>query len=403
LLQETCQKEGAKGNQQNTEGRIVSRHKIASEVTVDRKTSIPPSRSAPAARYPSLHTAELPLLLLLASSTDSDLAKQVEYLKAENGILRKRIDKRLYLTTAEKRLLVKLGLAIGKGIGALLTVVAYPTFRRWVGLYEPAAAGTKPKGARGKGGRPRTPDETRELVLRLARENDWGYTRILGELRKLSTTKISRSTVVNILRENDSTKGTWADFLKSHAQSLWQCDFFSKNIVTAAGIRQCFVLAFIHVQTRRVWLSPWTFKPDAPWMTEQAEGFLVHAKTQGLAAGVVLRDRDSKYTTAFDGALEAGGVTVTRVGYRSPNQNAYVERFVQAIERECLDRFIVFGREHLDHVCREYVEYYHIERPHQGMGNRPLTGSAAMSTVGEVLCGERLGGVLRHYHRAVAA
>src|SRR5258706_15799362 len=86
-----------------------------------------------------------------------------------------------------------------------------------------------------------------------------------------------------------------------------------------------------------------------------------------------------------------GGATVKVVGFRSPNQNAYVERFVQAIERECLDKFIVFGREHLDHVCREYVEHYHVERPHQAMGNRPLIGRpAAMPTVGKVVCRERL-------------
>jgi putative transposase len=351
-----------------------------------------------------------PLLLLLASSTDSDLVKQVEYLKAENRILRRLVGKRPYLDEPDKRLLVKLGQAIGKGIKDLLSIVSYPTYRRWVGLYDPAGAGTKPREARGKGGRPRTSDETRELVLRLARENDWGYTRILGELRKLSTTKVSRSTVVNILRENrldpksDPTKGTWADFLKSHAQSLWQCDFFSKHIVTAAGIRQCFVLAFIHVQTRRVFLSPCTFKPDAPWMTEQAERFLAHAEAQHLEAGVVLRDHDCKYTVAaFDRTLEAGGATVKVVGFRSPNQNAYVERFVQAIEQECLDKFIVFGREHLDHVCREYVEHYHVERPHQALENRPLTGTGAVPpNTGQVICRERLGGVLRHYHRAAA-
>ena len=164
-----------------------------------------------------------PLLLLLASSTDSDLAKQVEYLRAENRILRAKLRKRPHLTEPEKRLLVRLGQAVGKGIKDLLTIVAYPTFRRWVGLYDPASAGTKPTGSTGKakGGRPRTPDETRELVLRLARENDWGYTRILGELKKLGVGKISRTTVVNILRAErldpkaDPGKGTWAEFLKA--------------------------------------------------------------------------------------------------------------------------------------------------------------------------------------------
>src|SRR5690349_18790641 len=82
-----------------------------------------------------------PLLLLVAKSTESELAKQVEYLKAENAILGKRIDKRLYLDPEVKRLLVKLGLAVGRGVTALLTVVSYPTFRRWIGLFAPESAG----------------------------------------------------------------------------------------------------------------------------------------------------------------------------------------------------------------------------------------------------------------------
>jgi len=195
-----------------------------------------------------------PLLCLIAGSSDNQLAKQIEYLKAENQILRKHLGKCVKLEEAEKRLLVKLGQTVGKGIAALLNVVKYETYRRWVTLYDPNYQ-AKPAGAKGKGGRPRTSDEIRELVLKLARENSWGYTRILGELKKLGITKICRSTVVNILKENqldpktDPTKGTWADFLKAHTKSLWGCDFFSKHIVTAQGIRQCFVLAFLHVNT----------------------------------------------------------------------------------------------------------------------------------------------------------
>jgi putative transposase len=245
----------------------------------------------------------------------------------------------------------------------------------------------------------------------LARENDWGYTRILGELKKLGLGKISRTTVCNILRENqldpktDATKGTWADFLKAHAKSLWQCDFFSKHIVTTKGaIRQCFILAFVHIYSRKVWLSPCTFKPDAAWMKAQADTFLAHAKVQDLPAQVVLRDRDSKYTApSFDDKLEAAGLRVTKVGFRAPNMNAYVERFVQAIQQECLDQFIIFGTEHFDHMCREYLEHYHTERPHQAVGNVALIASSApRPSEGKVVCRERLGGVLRHYYREAA-
>ena len=91
------------------------------------------------------------------------------------------------------------------------------------------------------------------------------------------------------------------------------------------------------------------------------------------------------------------------MAFRSPNMNAYVERFVQAIEHECLDRFIVFGQEHLDHVCGEYVEHYHTERPHQALGKQPPIAPGAPAPIaGVITCAERLGGVLRHYFRDAA-
>jgi transposase InsO family protein len=114
---------------------------------------------------------------------------------------------------------------------------------------------------------------------------------------------------------------------------------------------------------------------------------------------VVLRDRDCKYSQALDGALEGAGVTTKKV-YCSPNMNAYIERFVQTIQQECLDRFVCFGQEHLDHVVGEFVEHYHLERPPPGDGQRAAVrraeGTAALDR-GEAACSERLGGVLRHY------
>jgi putative transposase len=149
-----------------------------------------------------------------------------------------------------------------------------------------------------------------------------------------------------------------------------------------------------------------TFQTSNAWVAQQAQTFVAHAKSLGLPAGLVFRDRDKKFRTEeFDGELGRAGVKVVRLPFRAPNTNAYVERFVQSIEQECLDKFRIFDPEHLDHLIREYIEYYHTERPHQGKGNVPLTGSPAPapeSAEGEVFCRERLGGVLRHYFRVAA-
>jgi putative transposase len=272
-------------------------------------------------------------------------------------------------------------------------------------------AGEPVRPTNGKG-RHRTPEYIRELVRRLAKENpDWGYTRVLGELRKLNI-RISRSNVVNILRQGghdprlDPNQGTWAHFLRAHAATLWQCDFFFKYAATPDGLlRKCYALVFVHVASRQVFVSPSTWHPTGPWVASQAVAFVEHARALGAGPGIVLRDNDGSFTAAFDRALAQRGAEAKRLVISAPNTNAYVERFVQSIKQECLGHFAICGPEHMDHLIREYVEHYHTERPHQGKGNMPLTGPPApapVSAEGEIVCRERLGGVLRHYYRAAA-
>ena len=115
-------------------------------------------------------------------------------------------------------------------------------------------------------GRPKISLVIREVIVQMAKDTGWGYSRILGELRKLGLGKLSRQSVKNILVENGLDpgpkrgKGSWSEFLKIHAETLWQVDFFSKNVWTLQGPRQVFALAFIHVATRRVFATPATFQ-----------------------------------------------------------------------------------------------------------------------------------------------
>src|SRR5207248_3673290 len=126
----------------------------------------------------------------------------------------------------------------------------------------------------------------------------------------------------------DRGEDSWARFLSIHAATLWQCDFFSHKVRTWGGWKDCLVLAFIHVGTRRVFVSPCTRKPDAAWVQAQAAAFIGHlAETAQTAAVTILfRDRDGKYASPFDDALRAAGVDARRTPVRSPNMNAFIER-----------------------------------------------------------------------------
>ncbi len=349
-----------------------------------------------------------PLILLLARSAQPQLIRYVEYLKTENRILRSKLPKRITITPAERQKLVKVGKPLGKAIKELITIVTPRTFARWI---------SGENGARykrtAKPGRPRTPDEIRELVTQMAKDNGWGLGRILGELKKLGIRKICKTTVRNILLEHGFDpgpkrgEGTWDDFIKIHAKTLWACDFFSKKVWTFGGLVEYFVLFFIQPSTRKVHIAGITANPDGVWMAQQARNLCMFFDDLPDRPKYIVCDQDTKFTAQFEEILKIDDIELKRTAVRAPNQNAYAERWVQSIKQECLDLFVVFGEKHFRHIIQEYVRYYHDHRPHQALSNLPPMMNAVPEQVEclgpeDVVRHESLGGLLTHYQRKAA-
>lgn len=354
------------------------------------------------------------LFLMLASATRQELARHVKYLKAENVLLRSRLPKRIDLEPKERNRLVRLGRKLGsKVIGELVTIVSPATFLKWIRQAARAAAPIAPAVSRRKPGRPRTPEEIRKLILKLARENDWGYTRILSALRQLGIRKITRQTVKNILKDAgldpgpERGEGTWDDFLRRHMDTLWQSDFLSVKALTKAGFVDLYLLAFIHLGTRRAWISPCTAHPDSAWVTQQGRNLLMHAEDVGLMPEYVQHDRDTKFTAAFDDVFESAGVTINKTVPHSPNLNAFIERFIQTAKQEVFSRFVICGEKHLNHLVREFQAHYNFERSHSSRDHLPpaMEKEPELATtikMADVACETRLGGLLKHYWRRAA-
>lgn len=195
------------------------------------------------------------------------------------------------------------------------------------------------------------------------------------------------------------------------AASLWQCDFFTQKVLTVKGLREVFVLACLNVKTRRVVLSPATFHPNEVWVVRQTETFVKQARADGLRVRYVQRDRDGKFGKAFDSALRHFRVEPVPSPPQAPNPQAFVERFIGSIRRECLNHFVFFGAKHLDAVACSWLAHYHPERPHQGReiellmrapGKRKPVADSMTFSLRDVCCRKRLGGLLKHYERAAA-
>jgi len=340
------------------------------------------------------------LLLLLGKMTHGDLMKQIEYLKAENEILRKRMGKHIRTTPAERRKLLRYGLPLDKEIKGLISIVRYETFQLWVRRYKRKQEPEKVK----RRGRPKTLKEIRLLVVRLAKENSWGYVRILGELKKLGINRLSKSSIKNILKKNnldpnpERSKDNWNSFIKRHFKTLWACDFFTKQVLTTLGPRVFFVLFFINVKTRKVHIAGITRYPNREWVSKHTKSLLSLLDYDKKGKKLLIRDRDAKFSREFDEQFGNSGFTVQKIPFMSPNLNPHAESWIGTIKRECLNHFFVFGERHLRYLIKEYVKYYNSTRPHSSIDNMPLE-YRSRKNVGKIRCRSSLGGIIRHYYR----
>jgi putative transposase len=253
-------------------------------------------------------------------------------------------------------------------------------------------------------GRPGIMREVSALIVRMATENPaWGYSRIQGALRNLDH-RVARSTVAKVLKNHGISPApgrpaSWRTFLRAHRGAIAGADFFTTEVWTSGGLRTYYTLFVLDLRSRRVQVVGSTPNPDAGFMAQAARRLT--DVVDGFLAGqrVLICDRDDKWTREFRGLLEGAGVRVVLTPLQAPNANAHAERFVRSIREECLDRLILFGERRLIRAVDEFVAHYH--------GSGTIRGSATdwsrrrsvlVST--HIRCHERLGGLLRYYHRA---
>ena len=255
-------------------------------------------------------------------------------------------------------------------------------------------------------GRPRMGGEAATLILRLAKENPrWGYRRIQGELRKLGVI-VSATAIRSLLirhgltpaprREGPSCK----EFLACQASGILACDFFTMETV---WLRTLYVLFFIELSTRRVHLAGVSAHPHSAWVTQQARNLCFGLDERETPVRFLIRDRDAKFSGPFDEVFRSEGVHVIRTPIRSPKANAFAERLVKTVRRECLDHVLIFGQRHAQRVLEEYLRHYNEERPHRGLAlETPEPGAALRRGDGTVVRVDRLGGLIHEYRRIAA-
>jgi putative transposase len=267
-------------------------------------------------------------------------------------------------------------------------------------------------------GRPPLARSLRELILQLARENPhWGYKRIVGEIKGLGIA-VSATSVRKVLleaglqpapgpgrpgeraaqRRPQRTHSSWRAFLRAQAGSMLACDFLTVETIL---VQRIYVLFFISLATRRIEYIACTTSPDGRWVAQQARNLLMQLGDE-RPFRFFIHDRDTKFGHAVDEVFRTEGIKVIRTPVQAPNANAFAERWVRTVRADCLDRILILGRRHLEHVLRVYRRHYNEHRPHRALHLLPPNGRAPTPLSPTDLARRRdlLGGLIHEYEAA---
>jgi len=272
-----------------------------------------------------------------------------------------------------------------------LTIVKPDTFVRWhrQGFRLIWKWKSRPRG------RPRIPAELQNLIVEMANANPaWGEERIANELLLKVGIRISPRTVRRYMPkgrgpQRGPSSQRWMTFVRNHAKGILACDFF---VTVTASFRILYVFVVMEVGTRRIAHVNVTAHPTADWTLQQVREVVTGEKPYRF----LVHDRDSIYSSAFDSAVEAMGLSVLKTPFRAPQANAFCERLVGSIRRECLDFLIPLSERHLRRILKDWVAHYNNGRPHSALGPgipEPSEDIPVLEISGHrIPCGHRVAG-----------
>lgn len=359
----------------------------------------------------------IPVFSVLAKLLCADLVARNEYLTEENSIMRGKFPGRVPLDNDERKRLGKLGKKIGvKGLEGITSVAKPATVIGWYRKFV-KMKWTFPNGLKGKKrpGRPQKDIEIQEMVLKLAKENNWGYAKVHGQCLQLGI-DVSETTVRDILKRNgleldpDHKGKSWSDFLKQQAEAILCVDFTTKEIFTFKGLVTAYVFVAMHLKSRAIVFCGATFEPGEGWLRQTTRNMLMSAEDLDIEVKYVIHDNCSMLCSDMDGVLKSSGIKPVKTAIQAPNMNP-VERLIRSMKEECLSRVLIIGLERLQKITKIYSDYFNEYRAHQGIGQlTPLQVLRGQSLPpprevdpDRVECIEFIGGLLKGYRLRPAA
>ncbi|MBR7832210.1 integrase core domain-containing protein [Actinospica durhamensis] len=347
-----------------------------------------------------------PAWLRLSQRSSAWKDAEILLLRHHIALLERRSTTRPKLTWSDRALFAALlALILRPGHAQLRLPVTPATIPRW--HRDLVKRRWTAKSKRKSRGRPRRHPTITQLVLQMARDNEhWGYRRITGEPAGLGIT-VAASTVWEILKKHGIDPAprrdgpTWAQFLRSQAEAIIACDFFTVDLLDGT---KAYVMAAIEHATRRIHILGATAHPTHAWVTQQTRNLLMDLEDSTAQVRYLIRDRDILYPPQLEDLLAGAGIETLRSAVRAPRMNAIMERWIGGYRRELLDRTLIWNLPHLLRILHDYETHHNTHRPHMALASaapdKPKPPEVTDLDAFRARNQARAGGVVNEYRRA---